>query len=104
VPGAQQALIGVDEASAKRTHDGRITMKAIRRRTFVRGAAVGALAFTVGGTEVFLLPREARAQKIPLKALTADDAARLEAVVDALVPGAREAGIAHFVDQQCAVP
>lgn len=78
-------------------------MEAIRRRTFVRGAAAGALAFTVGGAEVLLLPSEARAQKVPLKVLNADEAARLEAVSDAMVPGAREAGIAHFVDQQCSV-
>lgn len=79
-------------------------MNDIRRRTFVRGAAAGALAFTVGGAEVLLLPSEARAQKVPLKVLNPDEARRLEAVSDALVPGAREAGIAHFVDQQCSVP
>jgi hypothetical protein len=79
-------------------------METVRRRAFMQGAAAGALAFTVGGTEVLLLPREARAQKVPLKVLSADEAARLEAVVDAVVPGARDAGIAHFVDQQCSVP
>ena len=79
-------------------------MQTIRRRTFVRGAAAGALAFTVGGAEVLLLPSEARAQKVPLKVLSADEAQRLEAVSEAIVPGAREAGIAHFVDQQCSVP
>jgi Gluconate 2-dehydrogenase subunit 3 len=79
-------------------------MDDIRRRTFVRGAAMGALAFTVGGVEVLLLPSEARAQKVPLKVLSAEEAARLEAVHETLVPGAREAGVAHFVDQQCSVP
>jgi gluconate 2-dehydrogenase subunit 3-like protein len=78
-------------------------METIRRRTFVRGAAAGALVFTVGGADVLLLPSEARAQKVPLKVLTADEASRLEAVGDAVVPGAREAGIANFVDQQCSV-
>ena len=78
-------------------------MDDIRRRTFVRGAAMGALAFTVGGVEVLLLPSEARAQKVPLKVLSADEALRLEAVSETLVPGARDAGIAHFVDQQCSV-
>ena len=79
-------------------------MDTIRRRTFMRGAAAGALAFTVGGAEVLLLPSEARAQEVPLKVLNADEARRLEAVSETLVPGAREAGIAHFVDQQCSVP
>jgi hypothetical protein len=78
-------------------------MDTIRRRAFMQGAAVGALAFTVGGVEVLLLPSEARAQGVPLKVLTADEARRLEAISEALVPGAREAGIAHFVDQQCSV-
>jgi hypothetical protein len=76
----------------------------IRRRAFMQGAAAGTLAFSVGGVEVFLLPSEARAQGVPLKVLTDDEARRLEAVSEALGPGAREAGIAHFVDQQCSVP
>ena len=50
-------------------------MDNIGRRTFVRGATAGALAFTVGGAEVLLLPSEARAQKVPLKVLSADEAA-----------------------------
>ena len=79
-------------------------METVRRRAFMQGAAAGALAFTVGGAEVLLLPSEARAQQVPLKVLSAEEALRLEAVVDAMVPGAREAGIAHFVDQQCSVP
>jgi hypothetical protein len=79
-------------------------MDNIGRRTFVRGATAGALAFTVGGVEVLLLPSEARAQKVPLKVLSADEALRLEAVSETLVPGARDAGISHFVDQQCSVP
>ena len=79
-------------------------MDTIRRRTFMQGAAAGALAFTVNGAEVLLLPSEARAQGVPLKVLNADEARRLEAVSETLVPGAREAGIAHFVDQQCSVP
>src|SRR5262249_30710646 len=78
-------------------------MDDIRRRTFVRGAAMGALAFTVGGVEVLLLRSEAGAKKAPLRVWSADEAARLEAVSETLVPGAREAGIALFVDQQCSV-
>ena len=76
----------------------------MRRRTFVRGAATGAIAFTIGGVEALLLPSEARSQALPFKVLSADEAVGLEAVGDVLVPGAREAGIAHFVDQQCSVP
>jgi hypothetical protein len=78
-------------------------MESVKRRTFVQGAAAGALAFSVGGVDVLLTPGEARAQGVPLKVLSADEAKALEAVGEALVPGAREAGIANFVDQQCSV-
>jgi hypothetical protein len=75
-------------------------MEKIKRRVFVKGAAVSALAFTVGGAQVLLTAREARAQGVPLKVLTPDERATLEALGDTLLPGAAEAGIAYFVDQQ----
>jgi len=76
----------------------------VRRRDFLRGAGLGALAFTVGGASVLLTPREARAQGVPFRMLKADEAETLEALGDTHVPGARAAGIAHFVDQQVSVP
>jgi hypothetical protein len=75
-----------------------------RRRLIVKGAALGALAYTIGGTEVLLSPREARAQSVPLKLLTADERAALEALGDTLLPGAKDAGLAHYIDQQLSVP
>jgi hypothetical protein len=71
-------------------------MHAIERRAFVRGAAVGALAFSVSGVEILLTPGAARAQGVPLRTLTAAQAATLEAVGETLVPGARQAGVAHL--------
>jgi Gluconate 2-dehydrogenase subunit 3 len=79
-------------------------MHDIERRAFVKGAAIGALAFTVGGAEVLLTPGAARAQGVPFKTLTATEAATLEALGETLVPGARQAGISHFVDQQISIP
>jgi hypothetical protein len=79
-------------------------MDDIERRVFMKGAAAGALAFTVGGTEVFLTARQAHAQNIPLRTLTADQAATLDAMGETLVPGAKEAGITNFVDQQISIP
>jgi hypothetical protein len=78
-------------------------MDPIERRDFMKGAAIGALAFSVGGGEVLLTPKQASAQGVQLKVLSADEAKTLEAVSETLVPGARAAGIAHFVDQQCSV-
>ena len=76
----------------------------VDRREFMRGAALGALAFTVGGAQVLLTPRQARAQGVPYRLLQAREAEILEAVGETLVPGARAAGIAHFVDHQISVP
>ncbi len=77
-------------------------MTSVQRRQWLKGAALGALAYSVGGTEVLLAPREARAQGLPLKVLTADERAALEALGDTLLPGAAEAGLAHYLDQQLA--
>jgi hypothetical protein len=79
-------------------------MHDIERRAFVRGAAIGALAFSVSGVEVLLTPGAARAQGIPLRTLSAAQAETLEAIGETLVPGARQAGVAHFVDQQISIP
>jgi hypothetical protein len=76
----------------------------MKRRDFMRGAALGALAFTVGGAQVLLTAREARAQGVPFRLLNADEGEILEALGETLVPGARAAGIAHFIDQQLSVP
>jgi Gluconate 2-dehydrogenase subunit 3 len=79
-------------------------MHDVKRRAFMQGAALGALAFTVGGVEVMLTPRQARADNVPLRTLTADQAATLDAVGETLVPGAKDAGITNFVDQQISIP
>ena len=79
-------------------------MDEMARRAFIKGASIGALAFSVGGVEVLLTPRQARAQGAAFKVLTPTEVETLEAVGDTLAIGAREAGIAHFVDQQLTQP
>src|SRR5438067_123350 len=79
-------------------------MQGIERRAFVKGAGIGALAFSVGGVEVLLTPAQAHAQGVALRTLTVEQAATLEALGEPLVPGARAAGIAQFVDQQISGP
>jgi hypothetical protein len=79
-------------------------MNAIERRAFVKGAGLGALAFTVGGAQVLLTPAQAHAQGVPLHTLKPEEAATIEAVAEALVPSARSAGIANFIDQQISIP
>ena len=79
-------------------------MHEMERRAFIQGAAMGALTFMVGGAEVLLTPGAARAQGVPLRTLTATQAATLDALGETLVPGARQAGISHFIDQQISIP
>jgi hypothetical protein len=79
-------------------------MSEIERRALMKGAALSALAFSVGGAQVLLSPRAARAQNIPFRTLTPEQVETLEALGDTLVPGAKQAGISHFVDQQLSIP
>jgi hypothetical protein len=79
-------------------------MDKIERRALLRGAVIGSLAFTVGEAVVWLTPRQARAQEVAFRTLTGAEVETLEAVGEALVPGARAAGISHFVDQQISIP
>ncbi len=79
-------------------------MHEIERRALLKGAAIGALAFSVDGADVLLTARAARAQSVPLRTLSAAQAETLDALGETLVPGARQAGISHFVDQQLSIP
>jgi hypothetical protein len=79
-------------------------MDDVARREFVTGAALGALVFTVGGAEVLLTARQARAQGVPFHVLEPAEVATLEAIGETLAIGARQDGIAHFVDQQLTQP
>jgi hypothetical protein len=79
-------------------------MTPMERRVFLKGAGMGMLAFTVGGANVMMTPGEARAQGVPFRLLKAHEAETIEALGEALVPGAKQAGVAHFIDQQVSVP
>jgi hypothetical protein len=61
------------------------------------------LSFSLGGANVLLSPRQARAQGADFKLLDASEVSILETFGEVLVPGARAAGVAHFVDQQMSV-
>ena len=74
------------------------------RRDFLGSAALGLFAFQVAGCEKLLTPGDARKEGAELRLLSREEASRLEAFGEALVPGARDAGIAHFVDVQLSRP
>jgi hypothetical protein len=76
---------------------------AFTRRDFVDRAFKGsvlALSFELGGASLLLTPQQARAQDVPLRNLDAAQARRLELLAETILPGATDAGIAHFVDHQ----
>ena len=75
----------------------------LQRRVFLKGASMGLFAFTLGGVEILMSPGEARARGVPFRLLKAEEAETLEALGETLLPGAREAGVAHFIDQQVSV-
>lgn len=79
-------------------------MVEVYRRDVLKGGATGALAFLVGGRTMMLTPGEAFAQGVPLRTLKADEAETIGALGEALVPGARQAGIVQFIDQQISIP
>lgn len=87
---------GSDEARAA------VTRREFLKRTAIGG--VGALTFTIAGREVLATPAEARAASAPLRFLDPSEAATLERLGEALVPGSAAAGLVHYVDHQLAGP
>lgn len=79
-------------------------MPEIGRRALMQGVALAALSFTIDGVEVWMSSSEARALGAPMTTLKPEEVETLEAVGETLLPGARKAGIANFVDHQLGVP
>ena len=71
----------------------------LSRRNFIRQSGL-ALTFTVAGRTLLLTPREAYARNVPFSVLNQEEVGALEALCEHLLPGARENGVAHFVDSQ----
>lgn len=70
------------------------------RRQFLQSA--GCLLYTVAGVDLWLTPAEARSRNAALRVLDAPQVRTLESLGEILVPGARQAGLAHYVDSQLA--
>src|SRR5271157_2631146 len=76
----------------------------ITRRELLGRVGGGLLILTVSTPWGELTPAEARAKGASFKNLTAEEGALLEELGDVLLPGAREAGVAHYVDDQLSRP
>lgn len=75
-------------------------MAQMDRRKFVTKGTIGTLAFQLAGGTSWLTPRQARAEKVTLNHLDTRQAKLLAAFCDHLLPGAVDAGVVEFVDQQ----
>lgn len=71
------------------------------RREFLRASGI-ALTYLVGAKTLVLTPADAYAKGLPLRVLGSSHVETLETLAEAIVPGAREAGIAHYIDSQLA--
>ena len=71
----------------------------LSRRHFIKQSGL-ALTFTVAGKMLLLTPREAYARSVPFSVLNREEVDTLEAICEHLLSGARENGVAHFVDSQ----
>jgi hypothetical protein len=76
----------------------------ITRRDLFSKAGTGLMALTVMTVWGEIPPAEARAKAAPFHNLTSTEGTTLEAFGDVLLPGSREAGIAHYVDDQLGRP
>lgn len=70
------------------------------RRQFLADTGRGIVVAAIAGPSLILSPAEARAKKLPLKVLSEGQLKTLEAAADILVPGAAEAGVGYFIDEQ----
>ncbi len=75
------------------------------RRRVMQGTGALMISAVVGGKTLTLSPREARAAAADFQVIKDPALATLiEVIGEVLVPGARQAGIAHFIDSQLARP
>jgi hypothetical protein len=73
------------------------------RRQFLRSSGIW-LSVAVAGDALLLSPAAAYAAGLPYQVLSTDEVSTLEALAEALLPGSREAGVAHYIDKQLAAP
>ncbi|VAX07120.1 hypothetical protein MNBD_ALPHA03-2047 [hydrothermal vent metagenome] len=62
------------------------------------------MAFLLGDGVINLTPAEAKTRKIPFRSLDQKQVSALDFLSDAIVPGAKSAGLSHFIDHQLSAP
>jgi hypothetical protein len=69
-----------------------------RRQLLKKGIGLGMIATNVAGIKVLMTSRSAYAKSLALETLNKTEAKILEDFAETMVPGAREAGIVHYLD------
>ncbi len=72
----------------------------ISRRHFSQAGGAFTLAFLLGDRNINLTPAQAKTQKIPLQLLNPHQAALIDLLGDSIAPGAKAAGLSHYIDHQ----
>jgi hypothetical protein len=72
----------------------------MQRRELLARMGTGLVTLTIHTAWGELTPAEARTRDLPRRHFSAAAGRTLDALADALLPGAREAGLAHYVDAQ----
>ena len=78
------------------------SMTKTSRRKFLQDSGI-TISCLVAGKVVALSPAQAYARELPYQTLTATEVATVEALAEAIVPGATAAGISHYIDSQLSV-
>src|SRR5262249_11349705 len=88
-------------SDARRDWGAKIAMRTHRsRREVLAAMRAGVVALTLEASYGGIGPRRARAAGSALRILSEGEGRTLEALGDTLLPGASEAGIAHYIDDQ----
>jgi Gluconate 2-dehydrogenase subunit 3 len=72
------------------------------RRAFLRSSAIGLFAYTLAGCDVLLSPKDAREKGADFATFSAQQVRSLDALGEALLPGASKAGLSHYIDANLA--
>lgn len=75
---------------------------ATSRRAFLKSSGLGVLAFAAGKQLLWLTPAEAKSRGLPHHTLTEFEVSVLEKLGDIFLPGAADAGLTYFLDNQLA--
>ena len=77
---------------------------AFDRRRLLKAGSLGAMAFTFGGCEIKVTPKEAKTIGADYNSLSDVEKVTLDFLGDILVPGAKDAGFSHYIDAQVSSP